>query len=205
MKPKVLTAVLLGSTMASVGGSAYLAGLSPPLLSHLAAHLAAPGPLVAAPAPVDAPAAVTSRPSPPTTSPPTPVSSRHPVPSPPSARAGPEVLPGQREERTRAAHGQPSPAAATTVPALVIVATVTYTVQKGDTLANIGRWFAGNGEAAQFRDDEPSIRDQLRRLVPGTLISISNGKASVQLPWPGAVLKPVHPLPPPDQAVEHAP
>ena len=67
MKPKVLTAVLLGSTMASVGGSAYLAGLSPPLLSHLAA----PGPLVAAPAPVDAPAAVTSRPSPPSTSPPT--------------------------------------------------------------------------------------------------------------------------------------
>jgi hypothetical protein len=91
------------------------------------------------------------------------------------------------------------------VPALVIVATVTYTVQKGDTLAKIGQWFASNGEGAQFRDSEPSIRDQLRRLVPGTLISISNGKASVQLPWPGAVLKPVHPLPPPDQAVEHAP
>jgi hypothetical protein len=227
MKPRVLTAVLLGSTMASVGGSAYLAGVTPPSLSHLAV----PGLLTASPTWFDVPAPVTFRPSrrlrsgdpgkprstaplvtsppntsPPSTSLPTAVSSRHPVPSPPSTRAGSGALPGHGGERTRGAHSQrPPTVAATTVPVLVIVATVTYTVQKGDTWAKIGQWFASNDEGRQFRGSEPSIRNQLRRLVPGTLISISDGKASVQLPWPGAVLKPVHPMPPPDQAVEHAP
>lgn len=74
---------------------------------------------------------------------------------------------------------QPSPSPPST--AFVLV-TITYQVKKGDTVSSISKWFGQHGFAVQFAANLQVIEDNQNLLVPGALISISNGVMTIHSP-----------------------
>jgi hypothetical protein len=63
-----------------------------------------------------------------------------------------------------------------------VLVTISYTVNKGDTLASIEKWFDEHGYGAQFAANLQVIDDNLNLLVPGAVISISNGVMTIHSP-----------------------
>jgi len=63
-----------------------------------------------------------------------------------------------------------------------VLVTITYPVKKGDTVSSIGKWFGQHGFATQFAANLQVIEDNQDLLVPGALISISNGVMTIHSP-----------------------
>jgi hypothetical protein len=168
MNPKLVAAVLVGGTFVLGGGSALLAELPSPARS-LATEAAVPAPTVNA-----------RRSSSPTTLPPA-------LPVSPTATA-PKAKPAARVSKapTPSAVARPPKMnvkakvkATKGVPQVVIVTSVTYRVRSGDTASSIAQWFERHGYGAAYAAHRAAI-DGLNHLVPGELISIVNGKLTVQ-------------------------
>jgi hypothetical protein len=62
------------------------------------------------------------------------------------------------------------------------VVTVTYQVKKDDTVGSIQNWFDEHGYSAQFAANLQVIDDNQDLLVPGALVSISNGVMTIHSP-----------------------
>jgi len=63
-----------------------------------------------------------------------------------------------------------------------VLMTVTYAVKQGDTITSIADWFDLKGYGAQFAANLQVIEDNRNLLVPGALISISNGIMTIHSP-----------------------
>jgi hypothetical protein len=63
-----------------------------------------------------------------------------------------------------------------------VLVTITYEVKKGDTISSITKWFGQHGFAVQFAANLQVIEDNQELLVPGALISISNGVMTIHSP-----------------------
>jgi hypothetical protein len=88
-------------------------------------------------------------------------------------------LPPSTTEPPSASTTQPAPPPPST--AFVLV-TITYQVKKGDTVSSISNWFGRHGFAVQFAANLQVIEDNQDLLVPGALISISNGVMTIHSP-----------------------
>ncbi|MFZ0667031.1 MAG: hypothetical protein WAM97_14860 [Acidimicrobiales bacterium] len=63
-----------------------------------------------------------------------------------------------------------------------VLTTITYEVKTGDTLGSIQNWFSAHGYGVQFDANLQVIEDNADLLVPGALISISNGVMTIHSP-----------------------
>jgi hypothetical protein len=63
-----------------------------------------------------------------------------------------------------------------------VLVTVTYAVKKGDTVESIEQWFDAHGYAAQFEANLQVIEDNADLLVPGAIVTISNGVMTIHSP-----------------------
>jgi LysM repeat protein len=63
-----------------------------------------------------------------------------------------------------------------------VLVTITYQVKKGDTVSSIAKWFGQHGFATQFAANLQVIDDNQDLLVPGALISLSNGVMTIHSP-----------------------
>jgi hypothetical protein len=66
--------------------------------------------------------------------------------------------------------------------ACVVLVTITYAVKKGDTLASIAEWFTQHGYRVQYDANLQVIDSNKNLIVPGAIISISNGVMTIQSP-----------------------
>jgi hypothetical protein len=112
-----------------------------------------------------------------------------------SATSGPgslhRVASGNPGEGTRGGTGSAAPTTTSTAPierasappstAFVLV-TITYAVKPGDTVATIAKWFDRHGYGVQFGANLQVIESNENLLVPGALISISNGVMTIHSP-----------------------
>jgi hypothetical protein len=60
-----------------------------------------------------------------------------------------------------------------------VLVTITYAVKAGDTTASIAKWFDQHGYGVQFAANLLVIESNENLIVPGTLISISNGVMTI--------------------------
>lgn len=60
--------------------------------------------------------------------------------------------------------------------------TITYAVTPGDTLGAIGRWFVEHGYGRQYAANQQVITANQSLIVPGELISITNGVMTIKPP-----------------------
>jgi hypothetical protein len=168
MNPKLVAAALLGGTFVLGGGSALLAEHPSPARS------------VAAETAVQAPTATAMRTTPLTTTSTTTLTltqPSRPVPTPPQAKAAPRV--SKVPTRSPVDHSPKARVRASAVPPVLIVKTVTYRVTAGDTPSSVARWFGRHGYAAAYAAGRAAI-DGPNGLAPGELVSIMNGKLTVQ-------------------------
>jgi hypothetical protein len=63
-----------------------------------------------------------------------------------------------------------------------VLVTITYAVKKGDTLASIAEWFTQHGYRVQYDANLQVIDSNKNLIVPGAIISISNGVMTIQSP-----------------------
>jgi hypothetical protein len=63
-----------------------------------------------------------------------------------------------------------------------VLVTISYAVKQGDTVASIEKWFDQHGYGAQFAANLQVIDDNQNLLVPGAVISISNGVMTIHSP-----------------------
>lgn len=63
-----------------------------------------------------------------------------------------------------------------------VLVTITYAVKRGDTVTSIRNWFDRHGYSAQFDANLQVIQSNTDLLVPGALISISNGVMTIHSP-----------------------
>jgi len=63
-----------------------------------------------------------------------------------------------------------------------VLTTLTYEVKAGDTVATIQSWFDSHGYAVQFAANLQVLEDNEDLLVPGALISLSNGVMTIHSP-----------------------
>jgi len=87
--------------------------------------------------------------------------------------------PGTRATPTSAAGSTQQTSSPTT--AFVLV-TISYGVKKGDTVASIEHWFDQRGYGTQFAANMQVIEDNTNLLVPGAVVSISNGVMTIHSP-----------------------
>ena len=89
---------------------------------------------------------------------------------------------------TRAVTGGKSVSTSSTRPAApppstaFVVSTITYDVKQGDTVSTIAHWFDQQGYSRQFAANLQVIDLNRNLLVPGALVSISNGVMTIQSP-----------------------
>jgi hypothetical protein len=109
--------------------------------------------------------------------------------SPP--RSLPRVTSGNSGEGTRGGRRSTAPTTSSTAAierasappstAFVLV-TITYAVKTGDTVASIANWFDQHGYGVQFGANLQVIESNENLIVPGALISISNGVMTIHSP-----------------------
>jgi hypothetical protein len=63
-----------------------------------------------------------------------------------------------------------------------VLVTITYAVKTGDTIATIAKWFDQHGYGVQFGANLQVIESNENLIVPGALISISNGVMTIHSP-----------------------
>jgi hypothetical protein len=63
-----------------------------------------------------------------------------------------------------------------------VLVTITYAVKTGDTIASIAKWFDQHGYSVQFGANLQVIESNENLIVPGALISISNGVMTIHSP-----------------------
>lgn len=63
-----------------------------------------------------------------------------------------------------------------------VLVTITYAVKNGDSVASIARWFGQHGYGVQFAANLLVIESNQNLLVPGAIISISNGVMTIHSP-----------------------
>jgi hypothetical protein len=63
-----------------------------------------------------------------------------------------------------------------------VLVTISYAVKKGDTLASIESWFDRHGYGTQFAANLQVIEDNQNLLVPGAVVSLSNGVMTIHSP-----------------------
>jgi hypothetical protein len=91
-------------------------------------------------------------------------------------------------ESPRAETKPTSEATTTTAPPSIppttafVLVTITYQVKKGDTVPSIQNWFDQRGYSSQFAANLQVIDDNQDLLVPGALVSISNGVMTIHSP-----------------------
>jgi hypothetical protein len=76
----------------------------------------------------------------------------------------------------------PTEPASTTRSTDFVLVTITYAVKKGDTLASIAEWFTQHGYRVQYDANLQVIDSNKNLIVPGAIISISNGVMTIQSP-----------------------
>jgi hypothetical protein len=74
---------------------------------------------------------------------------------------------------------QPAPPPPSTT---FVVSTITYAVKAGDTVATIERWFERHGYGTEFTANLLVIESNRTLLVPGALVSLTNGVMTIQSP-----------------------
>ena len=63
-----------------------------------------------------------------------------------------------------------------------VLITISYPVKSGDTVASIAKWFDQHGYGVQFAANLQVIDSNVNLLVPGAIISISNGVMTIHSP-----------------------
>jgi hypothetical protein len=89
---------------------------------------------------------------------------------------------------TRSTSGASGSTTSTTHPAssppstAFVLSTISYAVKPMDTVATIEHWFAQHGYGVQFTANLLVIESNKNLLVPGAIVSISNGVMTIQSP-----------------------
>jgi hypothetical protein len=63
-----------------------------------------------------------------------------------------------------------------------VVSTITYAVKRGDTVSTIERWFEQHGYGVEFTANLLVIESNKTLLVPGALVSLTNGVMTIESP-----------------------
>lgn len=63
-----------------------------------------------------------------------------------------------------------------------VLSTISYAVKPMDTIATIERWFVQHGYGVEFTANLLVIESNKNLLVPGAIVSISNGVMTIQSP-----------------------
>jgi len=67
-------------------------------------------------------------------------------------------------------------------PTTFVVSTITYAVKPGDTVSTIERWFEQRGYGVEFTANLLVIESNENLLVPGALVSLTNGVMTIESP-----------------------
>jgi hypothetical protein len=158
MNLKLLVALLSAGILALLGGTAVVAALPTGTAGAKAPHFA-------------------SAPLPPSSSA---RALEHKSSVKPGGSTG-SVPAGRPNQPTTTSTARTDPASTTRSTDFVLV-TITYAVKKGDTLASIAEWFTQHGYGVQYDANLQVIDSNKNLIVPGALISISNGVMTIQSP-----------------------
>ena len=152
MRPKLAAAVFAVGIVALSAGTALVTTLSP------ARNVAATIPGRASAVPPGA-------------------NSRKPAPSSSLAPVTRSGTGGPSESTTSTTQPAAEPTSTT-----FVVTTITYAVKPGDTVSTIERWFERHGYGAEFTANLLVIESNTTLLVPGALVSLTNGVMTIQSP-----------------------
>jgi hypothetical protein len=87
---------------------------------------------------------------------------------------------------TRSARGSTAPSTTEPVSSppttLAVISTITYAVKPADTISKIERWFEQHGYGLEFTANLLVIESNKQLLVPGALVSITDGVMTIQSP-----------------------
>jgi hypothetical protein len=91
--------------------------------------------------------------------------------------------PGGASSTTTTGKSAITPTAKSSTPSTAFVlVTISYAIEKGDTVSSVERWFDQHGYGTQFAANMQVIEDNENLLVPGAVVSISNGVMTIHSP-----------------------
>jgi hypothetical protein len=158
MNLKLLVALLSAGIVALLGGTAVVATLPTGTTGAKAPHFAS------TPLPTSSSASSVER--------------KSPVPRGETTGS----VPAGRSNHPTTTTTTPTEPASTTPSTDFVLVTITYAVKKGDTLASIAEWFTQHGYRVQYDANLQVIDSNKNLIVPGAIISISNGVMTIQSP-----------------------